>query len=91
MFQNKDKIDMPDILHLISASFIAPIYIGTNPQAILWLLPLAAAIAVVYKATKLDKIKNIAFAKETIILFGSIVIFIAIAAIVLGTITHFIT
>ncbi|MFC1676460.1 hypothetical protein ACFL3G_05290 [Planctomycetota bacterium] len=82
---------MIDMLQLISASFTAPIQIGTNPQAMLWLLPLAAAIAVVYKATKLPEIKTVTFLKESIILFGSIVVFIAIAAIVLWTITHLVT
>ena len=82
---------MLDMLQFISASFTAPIQIGTNPQAMLWLLPLAAAIAVTYKTTKLSEIKTITFLKESIILFGSIVIFITIAAIVLWVITHLVT
>ena len=82
---------MFEMLQLISASFTAPIQIGTNPQAILWLVPLAAAIAIVYKTTKLSKIRTITFLKEAILLFGSIVVFIAVAAIVLWVITHLIT
>ncbi len=82
---------MLDMLQLISASFTAPIQVGTNPQAMLWLLPLSAAIAVTYKATKLPEIKTITFLKESILLFGSIVVFISIAAIVLWVITHLLT
>ncbi len=66
------------------ATFTAPEQIGTNPQSMLWLLPMVAAIALVYKATKLPTIKTAAFLKETAILFGSIVVFIIVAASVLS-------
>ena len=65
------------------AGFIAPQQITTSPTLILWVFPLAAAIAVVYKVTKLPRIKTVNFIKETSVLFGSIVIFISIAAIIL--------
>ena len=82
---------MLEMMQLISASFTAPIRIGTNMHAILWLIPLSAAIAIVYKTTKLNEIKPIIFLKETILLFGSIIVFIAAAAIVLLVITHLVT
>jgi hypothetical protein len=65
------------------ASLTAPEEIGTTPQSVLWLLPLAAAIAVVYKATKLPKITAVSFLKESAALFGSIVLFVVITALVL--------
>jgi hypothetical protein len=65
------------------ASLSAPEEVGTTPQSMLWLLPLAAAIAVVYKATKLPKITAGNFLKETAALFGSIVLFIAVTALIL--------
>jgi hypothetical protein len=68
---------------LMLATFTAPEHIHPNPQAMLWLLPLAAAIAVVYKATKLRTITAGTFLKEAAILFGSIVGFIIITALVL--------
>jgi len=71
-----------DALFVI-ATFESPEQIGTNPQLMLWLLPLAVAVAVVYKATKLPKITAGAFFKETAVLFGSMVIFIIITALVL--------
>jgi len=68
---------------LVMASFTAPEKIGANPQSMLWLLPLVAAIAIVYKATKLPEIKVANFLKEAVILFGSIVVFMSITALVL--------
>jgi hypothetical protein len=68
---------------LVTATFTAPERITTNPQLLLWLLPLAAAIAVIYKTTKLQTITARLFIKETVILFGSIVVFIVVTALAL--------
>ena len=73
------------------ATFTAPEEIGTNPQSMLWLLPLAAAIAIVYKATKLPTITAGNFIKETAALFGSIIVFMAITALSLYTLAWLIT
>ena len=67
----------------VMASITIPEKIGTDPQSILWLLPLTAAIVIVYKATKLPTITLGTFGKETAVLLGSIVIFITIIALVL--------
>lgn len=75
----------------IIATFASPEEIGTSPQSVLWFLPLAAAIAVVYKATKLPKITAAAFLKETLALFGSIVVFIVITALALYLLAWLIT
>lgn len=64
----------------VMASFTIPEKLGAEPQSMLWLLPLAAAIAVVYKATKLSKITAGSFIKEAALLFGSIVVFIIAVA-----------
>jgi hypothetical protein len=68
---------------LVMATFMVPEHIRTNPQSILWLLPLAAAIAVIYKATKLQTITVGVFLKEAAILFGSIIVFVIITALAL--------
>ena len=68
---------------LVMATFTIPEKITTDPQSMLWLLPLVAAISIVYKATKLPEIKIANFIKESVILFGSIVIFMFITALVL--------
>jgi len=75
----------------VMATFTAPENIGVNPQSMLWLLPLAAAIAVVYKATKLPTITARNFIKEAAILFGSIIVFIIITALALYTLAWLIT
>jgi hypothetical protein len=75
----------------ILATFTTPENIGVTPQSMLWLLPLVAAISIVYKTTKLPKIRFTHFVKESVVLFGSIVIFMAITALVLCAIAWLIT
>ncbi len=65
------------------ATFTAPMRIGTNPASILWLLPLVATISIVYKATKVHQVHLRPFTKETAALFGSIIVFILVAALIL--------
>ena len=66
----------PDFLTF--ATFTTPEAIRTDPTSMLWLLPLAASIAITYKATKLPKITPLNFIKEAAILFGTIVVFVII-------------
>jgi len=75
----------------VVANFAAPEKIGANPQSMLWLLPLVAAIVIVYKATKLPEIKAGNFLKEVAILFGSIIVFMVVIALVLCTLAWLIT
>jgi hypothetical protein len=82
---------MSVIADFVMAAFTAPEHVQTNPQSMLWLLPLVAAIAVAYKATKLPNITAVVFIKETAILFGSIVVFIIITALVLYALAWLIT
>ena len=74
---------MSTIAAYVMATFTTPEHIGVTPQSMLWLLPLVASISVVYKTTKLPKIRFTNFVKESVVLFGSIVIFMAITALVL--------
>jgi len=75
----------------ILANFTIPEKIGVNPQSMLWLLPLVAAISIVYKATKVPKVKLGSFVKETGLLFGSIVVFMIVTALALCALTWLIT
>jgi hypothetical protein len=70
----------------IMAQFMVPEDIGTNPRSLLLVLPLLVAIAVVYKATKVPKVTVGNFLKETMLLFGSIFVFIVITALVLAAV-----
>ena len=76
---------MSIIAAFVMATFITPEKIGANPQSMLWLLPLVASIAIVYKATKLPEIKAANFLKEVVILFSSIIVVLSIIALVLCT------
>ena len=82
---------MVAFLATVLGSFTTPMRIGTDPASVLWLLPLVVSIAVVYKATKVHRIRPWPFAKESAVLFGSIVVFIVVAAIILYGITWIVT
>jgi hypothetical protein len=75
----------------ILASFTIPEKIGVTGQSMLWLLPLVASIAIVYKATKMPKITYASFVKESAILFGSIIVFMVVTAIALYVMAWLIT
>ena len=65
------------------ASFTSPVPIGSTAGTLLWALPLIAVISIVYKAIKLDEIKPADFVKQVVLLFGSIVVFMAVTAVVI--------
>jgi hypothetical protein len=67
----------------ILAGFTSPVYIGTTAKALLLALPLIAVISIVYKALKLDEIKFVSFLREAFLLFGSILVFMILAAIII--------
>ena len=75
----------------ILANFLSPEEVGTTPQSMFFLLPLVAAIAVVYKATKLPAVTVRSFVKESSVLFGSIVVFILVTAVILYSVAWLIT
>jgi len=72
-------------------SFTTPMQIDTNPASMLWLLPLVVSISVVYKATKVYKVRPWPFARESAVLFGSIIVFIVVAAVILYGLTWIVT
>jgi hypothetical protein len=82
---------MPDFASYVMAGFASPEAIGTTAQSLLLLLPLVAAIAIVYKATKVSRVSAGNFIKESALLFGSIVIFMVITALVLSALAWFVT
>ena len=82
---------MTELLVGITASFTVPERIATDMYSLLWLIPLAISIAVVYKATKLETIKPARFVSQVLVLFGSIIVFITATAGVLLIISWLIT
>jgi hypothetical protein len=81
---------MIDALSVLG-SFTTPMRIGTDPVSMLWLVPLVASIAVVYKATKVGRVRLWPFVRESAVLFGSILVFIGVAALILYSLTWFVT
>jgi hypothetical protein len=74
---------MAECAFVVLAQLTSPLDIGTTPASMLWLVPLTAAVCIVYKATKLREIKAAGFIREAAVLFGSIIIFMAVVAAVL--------
>jgi hypothetical protein len=67
----------------VLAGFTSPVYIGTTAKALLLALPLIAVISIVYKAIKVEEIKFASFLRESILLFGSILVFMIVTAVVI--------
>jgi len=69
------------------ALFTSPIHIGTDPASMLWMFPLLAAIAIIYKTTKMRVLFWGRFVRETLILFITLSAFMTAAVVVLNLIT----
>ena len=78
-------------LCLILASFTAPIEIGTDKLSMLWMFPLLAAIALVYKATKMRVLMTRKYILESLLLFLSVSGFMIMAIIVLNLLSWLVT
>lgn len=68
------------------ASFSAPLDIGCDPASVLWMFPLLAGIAAVYKATKLRVLLWPQFIWQTVVLFATLSGFMILAMAVLNLI-----
>jgi len=77
--------------YLTLASFTAPIYIGTDKVSMLWMFPLLAAIALVYKATKMRVLFTKKYLIESLLLFLSVSGFMIMAIAVLNLLSWLIT
>lgn len=75
----------------ILAAFTAPETIGTTATSMLWMFPLLAAIAMVYKATKMRAILFKRFFIESLILFLTVSGFMMMAIAVLNLLSWMIT
>lgn len=82
---------MTNVTVFIMATFTSPENIGTEPKSMLWLLPITTAVAVIYKATKLQTITWKNFIREVTTLIGSIAVFLIITALVLYVFAWFTT
>ena len=76
---------------IILASFSAPTEIGTTPASMLWMFPLLAAIALVYKATKMRVLFTKKYLQQSALLFLSVSGFMVMAIAVLNLLSWMIT
>ncbi len=76
---------------MLLASFTTPMHVDTDPTSMLWLLPLLVSFVVVYKATKVYRIRAYPFIRESAVLFGSILAFILVIALALYGVTWIMT
>jgi len=75
----------------VIATFTAPEQTGTTPHSMLWLLPLAVAITIAYKATKLPTITAGNFVKKAAASFGFGIVLLIMIALALHVLAWLIT
>jgi DNA phosphorothioation-dependent restriction protein DptG len=75
----------------ILAAFTTPIEIGTTPASMLWMFPLLAAIALVYKATKMRVLFTKKYLMQSLLLFLSVSGFMMMAIFVLNLLSWLVT
>lgn len=78
-------------IYNIVAAFTVPEYIGVEPRTMLWMFPLLASIAIVYKATKLRVMFLGKFFKEAAILFCTLSLFMILLGIALHIVVRILT
>lgn len=78
-------------IYNIVAAFTVPEYIGVEPKTMLWMFPLLASIALVYKATKLRVMFLGKFFKEAAILFCTLSLFMILLGFALHIVVRILT
>ena len=78
-------------IYNIVAAFTVPEHIGVEPKMMLWMFPLLASIALVYKATKLRVMFLGKFFKEAAILFCTLSLFMILLGIALHIVVRILT
>jgi hypothetical protein len=73
------------------ATLTMPESVGTDPVSMLWMFPVVAAIAMVYKATKMRVLFFRRFLVESLLLFVTVSGFMIMAILVLNLISWLIT
>ena len=72
----------PDMINIL-ASFTSPLEIGTDPASILWMFPLLASVAIIYKATRMKVIFPLKFIKDVLVLFITMSVLMILAGLTL--------
>jgi hypothetical protein len=78
-------------LEFLVATFTAPQNIGTDVKSLLWMFPLLASVAVIYKATKMRVIFLRKFFRGVVILFCTLSAVMILIAAMLHVIVRLLT
>ena len=68
---------------ILLAIFTEPMYLPTKPLSLLWVLPICLSVSLVYKAIKIEEFRPGLFVREVAFLFGTIIVFLLVIAVVL--------
>ena len=73
--------------HFVNVSLLAlftePMYLPTTPASLLWVIPICLSVSLVYKAIKIEEFRPGIFVREVAFLFGTILVFLLVIAVVL--------
>ena len=82
---------MIESLSIALGSFTSPVNIGTDALSMLWMFPILAGVALIYKAVKLRVMFMGKYFREVSVLFLSISIFIVLVGVAMHVLVHFMT
>ena len=68
---------------ILLAIFTEPMFLPTEPVSLLWVIPICLSVSLVYKAIKIEEFRPGIFVREVAFLFGTIIVFLLVIAIVL--------
>ena len=68
---------------ILLAIFTEPMFLPTEPVSLLWVLPICLSVSLVYKAIKIEEFRPGLFVREVVFLFGTIIVFLLVIAVVL--------
>ena len=78
------------VLPILAQLFQQPMEVPTRIVSLLWALPICMSISLVYKAIKLDTFKPATYLREVMFLFGTIIGFLILVAVVLLVIAEWV-
>ena len=82
---------MIESLSIALGSLTSPMHIGTDAVSMLWMFPVLAGVALIYKAVKLRVMFMGKYFREVFVLFVSISIFIILVGVAMHVLVHFMT
>jgi len=76
------------VICILAELFKEPMDLPTSVVSLLWVVPICLSISLVYKAIKVEKFSWAFFLREVVLLFATLMGFLAVAAVVLLVVAH---